>query len=62
MSEDEGLLTVKEAAERLGLVEGTLRIWISRGRVTYHKIGRAVRIPRSEVDRLLAESRMERTA
>lgn len=40
-----GLLTVKEAAERLGLRESTIRAWILRRRLPYVHCGRAVRIP-----------------
>jgi len=47
------MLTVEQAAERLGLKPPTLRAWMARRRIGYSKIGRAVRIPGSEIDRLI---------
>lgn len=49
-------LTVDQAAEALGLRPATVRAWIWRRRIAYHKIGAAVRIPMSEVRRILDES------
>ena len=49
-------LTIPEAAERLGLKEATLRAWILHRKISYRKIGRAVRIPLSEVERINQES------
>lgn len=46
------MLTVAEAAERLGLRQSTLRAWILRRRITYVKMGGAVRIPASAVQEL----------
>jgi excisionase family DNA binding protein len=49
-------LTVVEAAARLGLSSHTIRAWIGQRRIAYIRLGRAVRIPAGEVDRLLSEN------
>ena len=46
-------LTVKETSQALGLAEVTIRAWIARRRIGYVRLGRSVRIPLSEVQRLL---------
>jgi excisionase family DNA binding protein len=50
------ILTVKQAAEALGLAPATVRAWILQRRLGYHKIGGAVRIPINEIRRVLKES------
>lgn len=50
------LLTVKQAADRLGLKPATIRRRILERRLTYVKLGRAVRIPVEVVDALIASS------
>jgi excisionase family DNA binding protein len=52
----QSLLTVRAAARRLGLRDGTVRAWIRQGRLPGVKLGRAVRIPNEAVERLIAES------
>jgi excisionase family DNA binding protein len=49
------MLTVRQAAERLGLKVSTLRAWIGQRRIGIVRLGRAVRIPLEEVERLIAE-------
>ena len=52
------LLTVREAAERLGIAYSTLKQWIYQGRVrTRTTSGGHHRIPEAEVDRLLVPAR-----
>lgn len=52
------LLTVRQAADRLGVGYSTLKQWIYQGRVrTRVTSGGHHRIPEAEVDRLLAPSR-----
>lgn len=52
----EEMLRVAEVARRLGLKEGTVRLWLSRRKLAYVKLGRAVRIPEAEVERLIKEN------
>lgn len=49
------LLTVVEAAERLGLSPATLRSWVLRRTIGYVKIGRSVRLESSEIERIISE-------
>jgi excisionase family DNA binding protein len=49
------LLTVQQAAERLGLKVQTVRNWLSMRRIGCIRVGGRVSIPESEVLRLLAE-------
>ena len=47
------LLTVDEAADRLGLKPSTIRAWILRRKLGFTKVGaKAVRVPEAEIDRL----------
>jgi excisionase family DNA binding protein len=48
-----GLVTVGEAAAALALSVHTIRMWIATRRIGCVKLGRAVRIPMSEIDRLV---------
>ena len=50
----ERLLTVREAASRLGLKECTIRRRILERTIVYVKNGRSVRIPVEAVDELIA--------
>jgi excisionase family DNA binding protein len=45
--------TVAEAAAELGLSTHTIRAWIAQRRIGHIKLGRAVRVPESEIRRLL---------
>ena len=47
--------TVREAAEELGLSPATIRAWIRQRRIGYVRLGRAVRIPASEIRRLIEQ-------
>jgi excisionase family DNA binding protein len=50
------LLSVPEAAERLAIKPATIRAWILRRRLEYVRVGkRSVRIPLSEILRIVAE-------
>ncbi len=52
-----GLLTVKETAEVLGVKASTVRAWIHRReKLEVVKVGRAVRIPESAVQRFVREN------
>ncbi|HRB14193.1 MAG TPA: helix-turn-helix domain-containing protein [Nitrospira sp.] len=49
------LITIREAAERLGLKESTIRKYILKRQIAYVKPSvRAVRIPIEELERILA--------
>mgnify|MGYP003442501734 FL=1 len=49
------LITIREAAERLGLKESTIRKYILKRQIAYVKPSvRAVRIPVEELERILA--------
>ena len=52
---DEEFLTVAEIAERLKLNQQTLRNWIEQGQLPAVRIGRRVRIRRSDFERLVQE-------
>jgi len=48
------LLTVEQAAERLGIRPSTIRSWIlKREKIEIVKVGRLVRIPESSIDDLI---------
>jgi excisionase family DNA binding protein len=52
----ESLYTIPEFARTLGIKDSTGRAWVLRRKVGYVKVGgRAVRIPESEVQRILSE-------
>ena len=50
------MLTVAQVAQHLGLKESTIRKWVMCRRIRYVKLGRCVRIPHAEVDRLIREN------
>jgi excisionase family DNA binding protein len=47
------LLTVTQAAEYVAHRPATIRRWILTRRIAYAKIGRSVRVPLSELQRLM---------
>ena len=54
---DGEMLRIPEAATRLGLKPSTLRAWVLRSKIGVCRVSaRAVRIPASEVERLISES------
>lgn len=50
------VMTVAQVAERLQLSRSAVYELMQSGRMRFHKIGRARRVPVSEVNRLLAET------
>lgn len=52
----DSLLTVDDIARILKLNPQTVRNWINEGYLRAIKIGRNVRVPRAEFDRLIEES------
>lgn len=53
MANMRGMMTVRQAAEGLGLSIHTLRAWIYQRRIGVVRLGRSVRIPTDEIERLL---------
>ncbi len=53
---EESFLTVAEVAEVLKLNQQTVRNWIDQGSLPAVRVGRRVRIKRSDFDRILEES------
>ena len=49
------LLTITEAASRLGLKEATIRKQILQRRIPYVKLGRSVRVPVEAIDKLISD-------
>ncbi len=54
--EKRNLLTLEQAAERLGMKVVTLRMWAANRKIARCKIGRSVRIPESEIERIVEHS------
>lgn len=48
-------LNVREVAGALGLSESTIRSWLAQRRLGFVRLGRAIRIPVEEIDRVLAQ-------
>jgi excisionase family DNA binding protein len=51
----ENLLTIPQAAEALSLKPKTIRAWIGTRRIGCVRLGGAVRVPATEVTRLIEE-------
>ena len=50
--------TVQQAAEALNISEHTIRAWVARRKIGYVRLGRAIRIPIAEIERLLDAGRV----
>ena len=57
MVESERKFRVCEVAERTGYTEATIRKKILRREIGYHKVGRILLVPESEISRLLSDFR-----
>jgi excisionase family DNA binding protein len=53
----EGLMTIDQTAEFMGLSAWTVRYWIRMGKLPSVKFGRRILIEREELNRLVAENR-----
>src|SRR5262249_39006826 len=51
----DGLLTIPQTAELLGLSVGTIRSWLSQRKLPSVKLGRAVRIKETDARKLIAD-------
>jgi excisionase family DNA binding protein len=49
------LRTVKQAARDLAVSEHTIRSWVATRKIASIRLGRAVRIPASDIDRLIEQ-------
>ena len=49
------LLTVPEAAQALKVSQAAIRSWILRRRIHFVRVSRLVRIPSSEIERIIRE-------
>jgi excisionase family DNA binding protein len=49
------LLSIPEFANALGVKRSCIRRWVLMRKITIFKVGRLVRVPSTELDRLLAE-------
>ncbi len=47
--------TVRQAAKELNLSEFTVRSWVGQRRIAHLRLGRSVRIPAEEIQRLLED-------
>ena len=47
------LINVRQFAESLGVTVAAVRRWLLERRLTHVKVGRCVRIPESEIDRII---------
>ena len=56
------LLTVRESCERLGISHPTLYALLNSGRIKSLKIGRARRVPVSEIEAFVQNELTDRTA
>lgn len=54
MSEKTSLLSVGDFAETLGITQACVRRWILERKIATIKLGRLIRIPSSEVERLVS--------
>ncbi len=54
MSDRNNPLTVRQTAAALSLSPATIRAWIAARRLGYIRLGRAIRVPTAEVERVLA--------
>ncbi|MDA2924121.1 helix-turn-helix domain-containing protein [Acidobacteria bacterium AH-259-L09] len=53
----ETYLTPQQFAKRLSISRWTVYAWLSEGRIESVKIGRLVRIPETELQRIISEGR-----
>lgn len=52
-------LSVEQAAQRMGVAPVTVRSWLRQGRIAYHRLGRRIVFEPKDLDRFLADHRVE---
>jgi excisionase family DNA binding protein len=57
-----GLLTVREAATRLGVSEAAIRRWVTTGRLRGVRVGRALRIDNRDLDAIVTRGALDASA
>ena len=57
---DKGYLSIKEAAEYLGVKPSSLYSMVERREIPYHRIGRLIKLTRADLDAFMQESRVDR--
>jgi excisionase family DNA binding protein len=55
VEEQQTLNTVQKAADQLAMAPVTIRTWMASRRIGYVKLGRSVRIPQSEIIRIIKQ-------
>jgi excisionase family DNA binding protein len=53
-SKGKGMNTVKQAADRTALSAACWRRWIAERKISYVRLGRAIRITDAEIERVIA--------
>jgi excisionase family DNA binding protein len=56
---ESALVTAREAAEFLGFSESGVRRWVARGRLRGIRVGRALRIAKSDLDAIVARGTLD---
>jgi excisionase family DNA binding protein len=59
MPHPDALLSVEEAAQMLGLAEGTLRNWLSARRLSFVKVGSLTKLSRRVLERYVEQNTVE---
>jgi excisionase family DNA binding protein len=47
------MMTVVQAAHELAVAEVTIRVWLGQRKISYVRIGWAIRVPSSEIERFI---------
>ncbi len=59
MGSEKEFFSVREVAEKLGVVKDTIYRLIRRGELPYHRVGRAVRVRWADVEDYLRRTRKQ---
>ena len=60
-SDMDALLSIEQTAEILSISQWTVRAWIQQGKLSSAKLGSRRLVPKSEIERLIADSRIPAT-